>query len=60
MKIVHYNQLIKVKGPSSVPMDEIPEVIVKAEQQPRKSGRVRQRPERLGGDTRDPNMLWIP
>jgi hypothetical protein len=62
-KIVHYNQIKKVKGPDRVPGDEIPEAEVPAkevEQQPRRSGRARQRPERLGADTRDPHMPWIP
>jgi hypothetical protein len=44
-------------GPGCVPGNEIP---TEAEQRPRRSGRVRQRPERLGADTRDPDMPWIP
>jgi hypothetical protein len=60
MKIVHYYQLKKVKGPGRVPRNAIPKAIFEAEQQPRKSGRVRQRPERLGADTQDPDVPWIP
>jgi hypothetical protein len=63
MKNVHYNQLKKVKGPGRILGDEIPEAEVpakEAEQQLRRFGRARQRPERLGADTRDPDMPWIP
>jgi hypothetical protein len=52
---------IKSKRPRS--RDEIPEAEVptkEAKQQPRRSGRARQRPERLGADTRDPDVPWIP
>jgi hypothetical protein len=62
-KIVYYNQIKKVKGPGRVPGDEILEAEVptkEAEQQPRRSGRACQRPERLGADARDPDVRWIP
>jgi hypothetical protein len=43
-------------GPGRVPGDGIP---TEAKQQPRRSGWVRRRPERLGTDTRDPDIPWI-
>jgi hypothetical protein len=45
-------------GPGCIPGDEVP--MKKAEQQPRRSERVCQHPGRLGADTRDPDMPWIP
>jgi hypothetical protein len=64
-KIVHYNQIKRVEGPARALGDEVSDKVsadeaTPAVQQPRKSGRVRQRPERLGADTRDPDIPWIP
>jgi hypothetical protein len=44
-------------GPGRIPGDGIP---TEASQQPRRSGRMRQRPERLGEDTRNLDIPWIP
>jgi hypothetical protein len=62
-KIMHYNQLKKVKGPGSVPGEaEVPaeETSDDAERQPRRLGRVCQCPEGRGADIRDPDIPWIP
>ena len=65
-KIVHYNQLRKVEGPDRAPGEETipaagqPDEAAQPPLEPRKSGRIRKRPERLGADTRDPDVPWIP
>jgi hypothetical protein len=64
-KIVHYNQIKWVEGPAQAPGDKVPDKVpadeaTPAEQQPRRSGRARQRPEHLGSDACDPDVPWIP